>query len=155
LAIDTAVDIVLARWRTSDDKQVLVLAEGGVLDEGPVIPDEGRDSVIALESLPHDFQASSTVSTQDYIGVKQQRIIAKIVSDRTRTVAFCLNVCTCGFLCSVALKRNKKGKAEVNKEKHESAQVLVSQYETNWIVAPTSNDRYIVDHWCHSFSSLR
>lgn len=90
LAIDTAIDIVLARWRASDDKQILVLAEGGVLDQGPVIPDKGCDPVIAPKSLPHDLQASSTVSTQDYIGEKQQRIITKTVSDRETTEVFAL-----------------------------------------------------------------
>lgn len=67
LAIDTAIDIVLARWRASDDKEILVFAERGVLDQGPVVSDEGCDPVIPLKSLPHNLQTSSTVGPQDYI----------------------------------------------------------------------------------------
>jgi hypothetical protein len=65
LAINTAIDIVLACWRASDDKQVLMLAERNVLDQGPVVSDEGCDPVISLKSLPYNLQARSTVSTQD------------------------------------------------------------------------------------------
>lgn len=65
LAFDTAVQIGLRDGRASDDEEVMVLAQGRVLDQQFVVANKRSDTIVAFETLFDKLDTCPTIGTKD------------------------------------------------------------------------------------------
>jgi len=66
LTLNTSIQVCLGCGRTADNKQVLVLAQGAVFKQHPVITDKGGDTIVSLEALLDQLDSCFAVGTKNY-----------------------------------------------------------------------------------------